>query len=120
MSNHDWKMDCMRQKPSEEGSLRKLSQSTDRATPPIVTSFLYHFHAHWPLVCFSSLGLWCGSQMWLGSHVAVAVAQTSNYSSDSNPILGNSIYHGSGPNKPPPRKKKKNLKSFCESDNHNK
>ena len=33
--------------------------------------------------------LWCRSQMWLGYGVALAVAQASGYSSDSNPSLGN-------------------------------
>ena len=42
--------------------------------------------------------LWCWSQMQLRSGVAmVAVAWASNYSSDSTPILGNSICHECGP-----------------------
>ena len=32
--------------------------------------------------------LWCRSQMWLGSHIAVAVVQASSYNSDSTPSLG--------------------------------
>ena len=32
--------------------------------------------------------LWCGLQTWLGSGVAVPVAQASGYSSDSTPPLG--------------------------------
>ena len=32
--------------------------------------------------------LWCRLQTWLGSHVAVAVALSSSYSSNSTPSLG--------------------------------
>ena len=42
---------------------------------------------------------WYKSQMWLESGVAVAVAVTGSYSSDSTPSLGTSICHGSGPRK---------------------
>ena len=44
-------------------------------------------------------GLWCWSQMWLGSHIAVAVAQAGRYSCDSTPSLGTSICRGCGPKK---------------------
>ena len=47
--------------------------------------------------------LWCWSQMWLGSGVAVAVVLASGYSSDYTPSLGTSICH-----KHSPKKKKKN------------
>ena len=43
--------------------------------------------------------LWCRSQMQLGSHVAVAVAQASSCSSSWRPNLGTSICHGCGPKK---------------------
>ena len=43
--------------------------------------------------------LWCSSQMWLRSHVAVAVVKASSYGSDSTPSLGTSICHGCGPKK---------------------
>ena len=36
---------------------------------------------------------WCRSQTWLGSHIAVAMAQAGKYSSDSTPSLGTSICH---------------------------
>ena len=37
--------------------------------------------------------------MWLGSHIAVAVAQASDYSSDLTPSLGTSMCGGCGPKK---------------------
>ena len=43
--------------------------------------------------------LWCRSQTQLGSCVAVAVAQTSDYSSSRNPSLETSICRGRGPKK---------------------
>ena len=43
--------------------------------------------------------LWCGLQMWLGSDVAVALAQAGSYSSDWNPSLGTSMCHRRGPKK---------------------
>ena len=43
--------------------------------------------------------LWCRSQTWLRSSIAVAVVQAGGYSSDSTPSLGTSIYHRSGPRK---------------------
>ena len=39
------------------------------------------------------------SQMWLGSGVAVSMAQVGSYSSDSTPSLGISICHGCSPKK---------------------
>ena len=52
--------------------------------------------------------LWCRSQTRLGSWVAVALAQTDNYSSDLTPSLGTSIWHGCGPKKDKgPKKNKK-------------
>ena len=50
--------------------------------------------------------LWCRPQTWLGSHVAVAVAQAVSYSSNWTPILGTSICRGCGPNKSKDKKKK--------------
>ena len=41
--------------------------------------------------------LWCRSQMWLGS--GVAVAQASGYSSDETPSLETSLHCGCGPKK---------------------
>ena len=41
--------------------------------------------------------LWCGSQMRLGSRVAMAVAVASSYSSDLTLSLGTSIYCTCGP-----------------------
>ena len=41
--------------------------------------------------------LWCKSQTWLRSHVAVAVAQTNGYSSNSNPSQGTSMCREYGP-----------------------
>ena len=43
--------------------------------------------------------LWCRSQMWLWSGVAVAVVSASSYSSDSTPSLGTSICRGCSPKK---------------------
>ena len=51
----------------------------------------------WSLASLSGLKirccceLWCRSQTWLGSWVAVTMAQASNCSSDSTPSLGTSI-----------------------------
>ena len=43
--------------------------------------------------------LWSRSQTWLGSGVAVAVAQASGHSSNLTPGLGTSICRGCGPKK---------------------
>jgi len=51
--------------------------------------------------------LWCRSQTWLGSCIAVALTQASGYRSNWTPGLGTSIYHGSGPRKGKKKKKKK-------------
>ena len=60
--------------------------------------------------------LWCGSQTRLGSRVAEALAQASNYSSDSTPSLGTSICRKSGPrNSKKTKKKKKKKKNFNEN-----
>ena len=48
--------------------------------------------------------LWCGSQTWLRSGVAVAVAVAGSCSSDSTPSLGTSMCLRGGPKK---KKKKK-------------
>ena len=66
----------------------------------------------WSLACsrlriWCCLDLWCRSQSWLGSHLAVAVAQASGYSSNSTPSLGASISHGCSPKRT--KKKKKRL-----------
>ena len=50
--------------------------------------------------------LWCRSQMWLGSHIALAVASAGGYSSNSAPSLGTSICHGCGPKKTHTKKDK--------------
>ena len=54
--------------------------------------------------------LWCRSQTWLGSCVAVAVVQTSRCSSTSTPSLGTSKCHRSGPRKDKMKNKNKNKK----------
>ena len=54
--------------------------------------------------------LCCRSQTWLGSCVAVALAQASGYSSDLTPCLGNAICPGCGPKKAKKKKKKKKKK----------
>ena len=43
--------------------------------------------------------LWCRSQMWLRSGVAMAVSQVGGYSSDWTPCLGTSMCRGCGPRK---------------------
>ena len=43
--------------------------------------------------------LWCRLQTRLGSHVAVALAEASGYSSDSTPSLGTSTCHRCHPEK---------------------
>ena len=52
--------------------------------------------------------LWCRLQTQLGSHVAVAVAKASSYSSDSTPSLETSICHGCTALKQQKPEKKKN------------
>ena len=44
-------------------------------------------------------GVWCSSQTWLESGVAVAVVYAGGYSSDSTPSVGTSICHRYGPKK---------------------
>ena len=51
--------------------------------------------------------LWYRLQMQLGSHIAVAVVETSSCSSDSTPSLGTSICSRCGPKKQKKKKKKK-------------
>ena len=51
--------------------------------------------------------LWYSLKMWLRS--GVAVVQTSSYSSDQTPSLGNSIYCGCSPKKSQKDKKKKKI-----------
>ena len=53
--------------------------------------------------------LWCRSQTWLRSHVAVAVGWAGSWSSNSTPSLGTSICSGCGPKK---QKKNKNKNNF--------
>ena len=63
------------------------------------------------LASFSGLNIWhccemwCRSQMWLGSLVAVAVAKVSRYGSNLTPSLGSYIFCVCDPKK---QKKKKN------------
>ena len=49
---------------------------------------------------------WCRLQMWLRSHIAVAVVYDGSYSSNLTPSLGTSICHRCGP------KKKKKSQSY--------
>ena len=63
--------------------------------------------AQWLKIRHSS-ELWCRSQTWLSSGVAVAAASAGGYSSDSTPSLaGTSICCGCGPKKTKGQKKKK-------------
>ena len=62
--------------------------------------------------------LWCRSQTWLGSGVAVAVAQAGSYSSDLTPHLGTSICCGSSPKKHTPPKKKSPELSHVQKTKH--
>ena len=50
--------------------------------------------------------LWCRLQMWLGSHVAVALVWAGGYSSRWTPSLGTSMCRRSGPRKGKKTKKK--------------
>ena len=59
--------------------------------------------------------LWCRLQTWLGSLVAVALAQAGGYSSDLTAFLGTSISHVCGPKKT--KTKQKNKKPKLRSDN---
>ena len=52
-------------------------------------------------------GLWCRSQAWLGSHIAVAVPQASGYSSDLTSSLGTSICCWCSPKKTKKKNKEK-------------
>ena len=54
--------------------------------------------------------LWCRSQKWLRSHIAVAVAQACGYSSNQTPNLGTSICHSCGPGKGEKTKKEKEIR----------
>ena len=54
--------------------------------------------------------LWCRSQMWLGSGVAVAVAKAGSCSSDLTPSLGTSKCHWWGPKKKKKKKKERKKK----------
>ena len=62
--------------------------------------------------------LWCRSKTWLGSRVAVAVAQAGSCSSHSTPSLGTSICHRCGPKiakkKTPKNKQKKPISKNIE------
>ena len=58
--------------------------------------------------------LWCRSQTPLRSGIAVVVAYTRGYSSDSTPSLGASICHRCGPKTRPKKKKKKKKKKECD------
>ena len=58
--------------------------------------------------------LWCSSQTWLGSGIAVAVVQASNCSSDWTPRLGTSISHRYGLKKQQQKKKQKTKKKGYE------
>ena len=56
------------------------------------------------------LELWCRSQMWFGSHVAVALVLAGGYSSHWTPSLGNSVCHESSPRNGKTTRKKKRQK----------
>ena len=43
--------------------------------------------------------LWCRSQTWLGSRVAVTLVSVGSYNTDSTPSLETSIYHRCNPKK---------------------
>ena len=58
--------------------------------------------------------LWCRSQTWFGSHVAVAVAQAGSCRSDQTPSLGTAMCHKCGPKKK--KKKKKPHKELVAPD----
>ena len=62
--------------------------------------------------------LWHRSQARLGSHVAVALVQASNYSSDSPPSLGTAICHRCSPKKTkrPQKTHKKQKNNLSEQD----
>ena len=70
-----------------------------RVQSPASFSGLQIWHCH---------ELWCRSQSWLRSCIAVAVAQASSCSSNLTPNLGTSICHRCSPKK----EKKKKLKSW--------
>ena len=53
--------------------------------------------------------LWCRSQTWVRSGVAVAMAEASTCSSDSTPSLGTSICLGCGPKKTHTKKRYYNM-----------
>ena len=57
--------------------------------------------------------LWCQSQMWLGSWVAVASMQASSCSSNSTPRVETSLFRRCGP------KKKKKEKKYIWEENPN-
>ena len=58
--------------------------------------------------------LWCRSQTWLRSGVAVAVAQAGHYSSDSTPSLGTSICHRWDPKKKKRRVQPHKIPASCQ------
>ena len=62
--------------------------------------------------------LWCRSQMWLGSGVAVAVAQAGGDSSDMTPSLGPFISCGCGPKKTKQTNKQKKPHKDPEQASH--
>ena len=78
---------------------------------------------HQSLASFSGFRVWHCCELWgrlqmgLGSHVAMAVAQASSYSSDLAPSLGTFICHGYGPKKTKKKKKKMRIKNFNKSKN---
>ena len=53
--------------------------------------------------------LWCRSQTWLGSPIAVALVKAGGYSSDWTLNLGTSICHGCGPKRPKNKQTNKTL-----------
>ena len=59
--------------------------------------------------------LWCRSQMWLGSRVAVAVALAGSCSSNLTPSLKTSICHECDPKKKKKRKEKIYILHYLEN-----
>ena len=80
----------------------QTSNCEDMGSIPSLISGLRIWHCH---------ELWCRSQMWLRSGIAVALAvvQADSCSSDLNPSLGTSISCGCGPKKKKTKKQKNQL-----------
>ena len=64
------------------------------------------------LAVLNVLGIWHVQELWLRSHIAVAVVLAGSCSSDSTPSLGTSTCPGCSPKK---KKKKKKVIGGCNS-----